>query len=186
MHDYHESMADSTSDNPFSVLGLPETYPLDRERIERAYRARLAGAHPDAGDSTGSSNDPATLNQARSIMLSDEQRASALLALLGGPKAADCKELPDGFLMDMMMQRQEIEEAIESGGEEDRAQWEQWGFEQRRAYRDRVKTMFESIAETPDESLLREVRVQLNAWRYVERLIEQLDPEYDPEQADFH
>ena len=37
----------------------------------------------------------------------------------------------------------------------------------------------------PAPEALREVRTRLNAWRYIERLIEQLDPDYDPARADF-
>ena len=170
--------------NPFAMLGLARAYSVDREAVERAYRTRLASAHPDAGsDSIGT--DPAALNRARATLLDDEQRAIALLGLLGGPDASSCRDLPDGFLMQMMVQRQEIEEAIESGGDAEREQWEQWGIEQRRAYHERIAEMFDSLSEDPRGDELRAIRVQLNAWRYIERLIEQLDPEYDPAQADF-
>ena len=168
--------------NPFELLGVAMVYRIDRDAIERAYRTRLATAHPDVG---GDSLDPAQLNDARATLLDDEQRAATLLALLNGPSASECKDLPDGFLMDMMMQRQEIEEAIESGGDEEREQWEKWGVEQRRDYRDRVASMFEDAGDAPDSDSLQAIRVQLNAWRYIERLIEQLDPEYDPARADF-
>lgn len=167
------------------MLGLEPRYEIDRAQIERAYRQRLAGAHPDAGGGEGEFHDPASLNRARSLLLSDEHRANALLGVLGGPDAADCKDLPDGFLMQMMMQRQEIEEAIESGGEPDREHWEQWGIEQRRAYAARVGRLFAALTGSSDAAGLREIRVQLNAWRYIERLIEQLDPEYDAAKADF-
>ncbi|MCA9274826.1 MAG: hypothetical protein KDA29_02260 [Phycisphaerales bacterium] len=175
-------MPDPSADNPFAVLGLTPDYRIDRDAIERAYRTRLANAHPDAG---GSEIDPSTLNQARAILLDDEQRAIVLLDLLGGPGASECKDLPDGFLMQMMMQRQEIEEAIESGGEAEREDWEQWGVQQRREHREQVASMFEKLDVQPDPESLRAIRVQLNAWRYIERLIEQLDPEYDPARADF-
>lgn len=175
-------MTAPSTDNPFAMLGLSPSYRIDRDVIERAYRVRLPNAHPDAG---GNEIDPATLNQARMVLLDDEQRAVTLLDVLSGPGASACKDLPDGFLMKMMMQRQEIEEAIESGGEEGREEWEQWGVEQRKDYRERVASMFEQLGAEPDTDSLRAIRVQLNAWRYIERLIEQLDPEYDPARADF-
>lgn len=178
-------MSKSALKNPFLILGLSPAYRIDRDQIERAYRHRLAGAHPDAGATSGQGHDPAALNEARSVLLSDEQRAIALLGVLGGPGASECKDMPDGFLMDMMTRRQAIEEAIESGGEDEREQWEQWGIEQRHAYRETVGTMFEAFTQNQDHGLLSEIRGQLNAWRYIERLIEQLDPEYDPAQADF-
>lgn len=184
MQDYHHSMASPSVHNPFAILGLPQRYELNRDTIERAYRQRLALAHPDAGGAPQHNLDPAGLNRARSVLLSDELRANALLDLLGGPGAGDCKDLPDGFLMDMMMQRQEIEEAIESGGAADREHWEQWSLNERRSYRERVSALFESLPDQPDRPALVEIRIQLNAWRYIERLIEQLDPEYDASEAD--
>lgn len=180
-------MADPTQINPFLLLAVPQRYPIDRSQIEWAYRQRLSAAHPDAAGSkpvNADQHDPAALNKARSVLLSDEQRAIALLAILGGPDASACRDLPDGFLMDMMMQRQEIESAIETGGEQERAEWERWGVEQRRAHRDRVADLFEGLSERAQPEELREIRVELNAWRYIERLIEQLDPEYDPANAD--
>ncbi len=181
---YHTGMNDQEMRNPFQALGLPVAYDIDRDRVERAYRTKLSQAHPDAGGGD-QPTDPATLNEARAAILDDEQRAIRLLAVLGGPDASACRDLPDGFLMDMMMTRQEIEAAIDSGGDEERAQWEEWGIAQRRAYRDQVSEMFKSLGSDPDMDELRTIRVLLNAWRYIERLIEQLDPEYDPAQADF-
>ena len=177
-------MPESTDFNPFAQLGLEPVYRIDSAQIERAYRLRLAQSHPDMGAGGGGA-DPAALNAARAKLSDHEQRASALLAVLGGPDASSCRDLPDGFLMDMMMQRQEIEEAIESGGEQERAQWEQWGIEQRRAYHEEIAQRFEALSDPTDHAGLRDIRVQLNAWRYIERLIEQLDPEYDPADADF-
>jgi len=181
---YHTRMTQEQLQNPYETLGIPMRYTIERDQVERAYRARLTAAHPDAGGAAGEA-DPATLNKARQALLDDEQRAVILLTLLDGPGASDCKDLPDGFLMDMMMQRQEIEEAIESGGEQEREDWERWGIEQRRSYRDRVEAMFAALGDDPKAEDLRAIRVELNAWRYIERLIEQLDPEYDPSRADF-
>lgn len=182
---YHTTMSESTDLNPFALLGLPLTYSVDPAKIERAYLQRLAQSHPDAGGGDGGGTDPAQLNAARAMLSDHERRAAALLTVLGGPDASSCKDLPEGFLMDMMMQRQEIEEAIESGGEQERAQWEQWGIEQRRDFHEQVAELFDALPKQGDETGLRDIRVQLNAWRYIERLIEQLDPEYDPSNADF-
>lgn len=177
-------MSEHVQQSPFETLGLAPVYRVDRDQIERAYRTRLASAHPDTA-SGGLGLDPASLNKARASLLDDEQRAVALLELLGGPGASECKDLPDGFLMEMMDTRQQIEEAIESGGEQQRERWERWGIEQRRAHRERIAELFDALGDEPDARGLRAIRVELNAWRYIERLIEQLDPEYDPARADF-
>ncbi len=147
-------------------------------------------AHPDVGevdDGPGSpgSPDAAELNRARAILLDGEQRANALLEVLGGPSASACKDLPDGFLMEMMTRRQEIEEEIAQAGDQSRTRWEAWARDERAQYARSACELFGALGEAPGPEKLAEIRVLLNAWRYIERLIEQLDPEYDPAQADF-
>lgn len=186
-------MAQHALTNPFAILNLPERFDLDPGQIERAYLSALRSAHPDAGGgSVGQSvhnqgadqqRDAATLNAARQILLDHEQRANALLAIVGGPSASENKDLPDGFLMDIMTRRQEIEEAIAQGGDGARSTWETWANQERSASIAQVNELFSQSAQ--DKEVLPQIRVVLNAWRYIERLIEQLDPAYDPAKADF-
>ena len=162
------------------------TFDLDAAAVERAYLGRLRLAHPDAGglgDAGGV--DAAGLNQARVALLDGEQRANALLKALGGPAASTCKDLPDGFLMEMMTRREEIEEQIAQGGSASRTNWESWARDERTQYTESAAALFSELGETPDPVKLTQTRILLNAWRYIERLIEQLDPEYDPANADF-
>jgi len=178
-----------TGPDPYDALGLEPRFDLADTEIERAYLSRVASAHPDAGAGAGGA-DPAALNEARVALLDPERRAGALLARLGGPSASDHKALPDGFLMEIMEVRTEIEGAIASGGEAEREKWERWADEQRAGFIAELTPMFaragERVASGEDASdTLTEIRVRLNAWRYIERLIEQLDPDYDPGRADF-
>ena len=179
------SMSETTPNNPFDLLGLEMRFQVDRAEIEAAYRRRLATAHPDAGGDGSDEAHAALLNASKETLLDDEQRAVTLLRLLGGPDAKQCPDLPEGFLMEVMELRSEIEDELATLGDEARERREDWAIEQRRLYRDRAGSLFDSLSPTPSESQLREIRVELNAWRYIERLIEQLDPEYDPSRADF-
>lgn len=190
-------MADIPTSNPFTQLDLPIRFDLDASTIERAYLTKLASAHPDAGGGQLEHGDAASLNAARTILLDAEQRANALLAVLGGPSASACKDLPDGFLMEMMTRREEIEEQIDQAdnqtdnqaGDQARANWESWAHDERVSYTDSVSEKFGSLprdeSSTERAHKLRDIRTLLNAWRYIERLIEQLDPAYDPASADF-
>ena len=182
-------MADISKSNPFTQLDLPIRFDLDASTIERAYLTKLASAHPDAGGAGPEHDDAASLNAARTTLLDAEQRANALLAVLGGPSASDCKDLPDGFLMEMMTRREEIEAHIEQAGDQARANWESWAHDERVSYSDSVSEQFGSLprdeSSTERAHKLRDIRTLLNAWRYIERLIEQLDPAYDPASADF-
>ncbi len=180
----HHSMADTPQSNPFAIFDLPPRFDLDASAIERSYLSKLATIHPDVGEG-GNGPDAAELNRARVMLLDGEQRANALLEILGGPSASACKDLPDGFLMEMMTRRQEIEEQVAEAGDQSRGNWETWAREERAQYMRSAAELFEALDEMPNPKKLVEIRMLLNAWRYIERLIEQLDPEYDPEQADF-
>ena len=165
------------------MLGLPVSFGLTKGQIESAYLARIAGAHPDLADADGAGFvDAAALNDARRALLDDETRANLVLSAIGGPAASEDDSLPDGFLMEIMETRMEIEAALAAGDEAERAKWVEWAGEQRSAFAGRVG---EALDSADDETAQRDVRRTLNAWRYIERLIEQLDPGYDPASADF-
>jgi hypothetical protein len=123
----------------------------------------------------------ARLNDAKATLSDAEKRAGMLLARLGGPRADQDKSLPPGFLMEIMEDRQAMEEELVAGDaearHEARAKWEAWGRSRRAAEIEAIQRLFESL---PDESGARDaafksIRTRLNAWRYIERLIEQID-----------
>ncbi|MEL7473213.1 MAG: iron-sulfur cluster co-chaperone HscB C-terminal domain-containing protein [Planctomycetota bacterium] len=165
--------------DPFTLLGLPARLDLASDAIERAYLTRVASAHPDV-QSEATTGDAATLNRARHTLLDPERRANALLDVLGGPSPSDHNALPDGFLFDIMETREQVEADTASDADAARAKWGAWAESQRAAYLADLTERF--AAPEPDRSA---IRAQLNAWRYIERLIEQLDPDYDPARADF-
>lgn len=165
----------------FDLLGLPPTFDLDSAELQRAYLSRSAAIHPDlaAGDAAAARR-AAALNQAKRTLEDPERRANALLARLGGPSKEQDRSLPPGFLMEIM----EVREEIESGGrnEPKRAKWEAWAAQRREEH---IRLISDLFGRKPvDVAGLAAIRTQLNAWRYIERLIEQLDPDYDPARAD--
>jgi len=163
--------------DPFKTLGLPTRFELSSRDVERADLARSAGMHPDAG---GEGAGQAALNDAREVLLNTEARAEALLRAMGGKGKSEDKSLPEGFLMEFMETREAVESA---SSDEERAKWRVWAVEQRGAYERAVAALF--LRAESDSAALQSVRCHLNAWRYIERMIEQLDPSHDPNQADF-
>lgn len=170
--------------DPFDMLGLEPRFDLESGVIRRAYLARVAMVHPDAarGDDLRST---AELNLAKQVLEDPERRANLLLSRLGGPSKEGDKSLPDGFLAGTMEMRERIEEALatDESGSRERVQAE--AIELRAGHVRRVSDLFRSAISSPSEATLRSIRMELNAWRYIERLIEQLDPSYDPGTADF-
>lgn len=178
-----------TPDDPFATLGLPRTLSISSEQIQRAYLQRMAAAHPDAGSHPGDAEDDdasviaARLNDARRTLAHPERRAIALYTLqsLDAGQASDPKAdaaLPPGFLMEIMSTREEIEAAVADQDPERIETWRTWALAQRADY-------LKAVADLLDARDFAGAKRQLNAWRYIERLIEQLDPAYDPNRADF-
>lgn len=169
------------TEDPFDLLGVAPAFDLPAAQLERAYLARAAGLHPDvAGSEVEVLARSAALNQARDILRDPERRAEALLRRLGGPDKSKDKTLPDGFLMSIMETREAIEEATRGRDPAELARWTAWAEARRGEYVHAVSGLFAGLGPTPPAAGLRRVRQELNAWRYIERLIEQLDPEYDP------
>lgn len=141
-------------------------------------------AHPDVSglDADEAARVQSELNEARAILLHAERRANVLLSLLNGPGKEHDKSLPAGFLAQMMETREAIEAAMADAAA--RSQWVNWAEQQREHYNARVSPLF-ARAIGGDVSVLASIRRELNAWRYIERLVEQLEPGYDPSKADF-
>lgn len=172
--------------DPFDILGLAPRFDLGEGEIRRAYLARAAQVHPDtAGGEEDAEALSAELNRAKRTLEDPERRANALLARLGGPAKEEDRSLPSGFLMEMMEVRERMEEAVASGDPARRTEMEAWAAARREAHASRVKALFEKAGGDAPADVLRAIRTELNAWRYVERMIEQLDPSYDPSTADF-
>jgi DnaJ-domain-containing protein 1 len=174
--------------DPFDLLGLPATFSLTPEQIGRAYLARAASVHPDLSDGSDHDSDDddrslnaELLNQARGILLDTELRAAALLTRLGGPGPQE-RAMPPGFLSEMMELRESAEAELVQEGQAARLRWRAWAAERRAAHIARATSLFAKAASATSQdsaSVLREIRIELNAWRYIERMIEQLTPGYN-------
>lgn len=177
-------MSDFAQDDPFVRLDLPRTFDLADTQIEQAYLAKASQLHPDRFsdpvEQAEAVRESALVNDARRTLLDEETRARTLLRLLGGGETSKEDDLPEGFLMEILEVREEME--ADFGDSERRQHWEQWAREQRRDYLDRVGALFRKAStgegSLPDD-IAADIRRQLNAWRYIERMIEQLDPSYD-------
>ncbi len=171
------------ADDPFNLLGLKPSFDIDPGELQRRYLERAARLHPDAEPGRLSDEQAeqaaAALNDARAILADPEKRASALLSLLGGPTADADRSLPSGFLMEIMEVREQLEQAARSRDVGEVEKWNRWAKEQRSRSIAQATQLFRDLAsrDSNDRSptALAEIRRQLNAWRYVERLRDQLE-----------
>lgn len=172
-------------DDPFARLGLPRRFDLPPGDIERAYLALAAHAHPDLADDPDDAEVlSADLNRARATLIDPEKRAIALWELwrakLGVAAPDKASSLPPTFLMEMMDVREGMESARLHNDAETLSHWSSWADGKRAEYQQNVRTLFDALelmgdmpaAET--EQTLARVKVVLNQWRYVERMLEQM------------
>jgi DnaJ-domain-containing protein 1 len=186
-------MASAPTDDPFDTLGLPAVFTLDTASIERAALSKLSRLHPDMGGNAVSADtntdteldqavQAARINAARDTLRFTLARAEALLKRLGGPAKEADKSLPPGFLVEIMSVREQVEESLASSDPTSRATWMQWSLNQRADSESHAAALFTQAASNP--AALRDLRTHLNKWRYIERLIEQLDPAYHQGRSD--
>lgn len=157
----------------FEILGIEPGFEVDLDEVERAFLSRLGSIHPDVAGADDV--EAARLNAAREVIEDPERRAWALLSrITGGAKVQD-RSLPDGFLSEILEIREEVEAALASGDAAGLATWKRWAGERRGAHISRVASMFRTMqgGGKPDDAFLRDLVRELNAWRYIERLIEQ-------------
>ncbi|MGP1272850.1 MAG: DnaJ domain-containing protein [Phycisphaerales bacterium] len=166
-------MSQSNTD-PFEILGIEPSFEVDRAAIERGYLRRVASVHPDVVNDQEADDASSRLNDARRTLIDPESRANALLRRLGGPGPGEMRDLPASFLAEMMQTRLEIEEAAASGDHAEVARWQAWAARRREKHIASVRAAFATVGNPLDREALRAIRLELNTWRYIERLIEQL------------
>jgi molecular chaperone HscB len=104
--------------DPFEILGLPRRYDVDLAAAEKTHRELSKALHPDkhagggATERKDSLNKAVAVNEAWRIVRDPIKRAESLFALLGIPvgEGKEPKADPE-FLMDMMEQREALEDA---------------------------------------------------------------------------
>jgi molecular chaperone HscB len=169
----------------FARLGLPRRFALDPTELEHQYLARSRAVHPDyhaagsAADLSASTELTAAVNEAYNTLRDPFTRADYLLGLEGGPTAAEHKQLPGGFLAEMLELRERVEEVRAAADPEALASLDAEFTARYDALMDEVAGRFTSLADhTPEDPLRADMRTQirnlLNAAKYVRGLIRDL------------
>ena len=104
--------------NHFELFGLPSSYGLDQEVLEKAYREIQAQVHPDRFAHAGDAERRASLqwttrvNEAYRTLKDPVQRGRHLLELRGVDVAFETNtQMPTDFLMRQLELREELEAA---------------------------------------------------------------------------
>ncbi|MBY0308842.1 MAG: hypothetical protein K2Q09_08880, partial [Phycisphaerales bacterium] len=137
----------------FDMLGLAARFDLSADDVRSAYLARVGGARGRRGSEEAGwpgvgeegERHAAALNLAKSTLMNPEARANALLLRLGGPSREVSRELPDGFLAQMMEAREGLESAAAARDGSGVARWTAWAEGERDGYVARVGALFKEF-----------------------------------------
>lgn len=178
-------MAEAASDH-FARLGLPRRHALDRDALEHAYLQRAQQVHPDrfAGGSSAerrvAMEQSAALNEGYRI-LRDPVRRAEYLCRLGGidldrsDPVGGAPAMSQAFLVEMIERREAVAEARAAGP----AALD--------ALRDGVEAELDDALDRAVEALAQERTLDaaraLVERRYLQRLLDELDPRDDEARA---
>ena len=164
-----------TNLNHFERLQLPCDFKLDEALLEKNYLKFSALLHPDRHVSKGPREQmkavalSAALNESARVLRSDVERAELVFVQAGGASADADKSLPNGFLLEMLEVREELEDAVKA---EDNDALQRI-YDQTNSQRQQlIGWLTTALADLKPESFP-QVRVRLNTFRYLDNVLNQ-------------
>lgn len=157
----------------FDLLELPAAFDLDPAALEASYLKAAAANHPDRFDDPLEQADAAdrtsAITGAQRALQDPESRARVLLARLG-VSTDSVGSPPPALLMEVMEVREELEAALHEQDDTEVARLRRWAQQRRTGHLDQIASLF--ITDPLDTDA---VIAQLNALRYMQRMLEQID-----------
>jgi molecular chaperone HscB len=171
--------------SPFELFGLEPGFALDERTLEKRLRATMRLVHPDGYASAPAAlreqaeRGSARLNGAYLTLADPAARADWLLTWLGGPSESQQRALPQPFLHEVLEWNELLEQA-RAGAQaalEGLAPLKSM-LQARRG--EALRTLERLLAPLPERGSPRlpEVRSQLNAIRYFERALSEIEALY--------
>lgn len=178
-HSCHTLFPADVAMDYFQVFGLPRRYGVDLAELHRRFLSISRNIHPDyfsgeADEMRGLAlRLSAQVNEAYETLRDPVARAEYLLETAGGRSSAQDKSVPGNLLGEIMMLREQIEEAKASGDSETlvliRAQIDS----RRLRMEEAIAGLCERL-DDPSESVRNDLRKQLNAMRYINNVLNEL------------
>jgi molecular chaperone HscB len=162
----------------FELFGLTPGFNLDAALLTRRYLAICRNVHPDAyasaerGVQEAALGIAAAVNRAYDILREPARRAEYLLAIAGGPSAQEDRAVPDGLLPEVMMLREEMEEALAGSDRQTLADLRSRAAARKQAIDGRIGDLAGRLGDGP--AARGELRRQLNALKYWDNLLADL------------
>ena len=163
----------------FELFGLRRSYDVDLEALHRRYLALSRVIHPDIAGGEASQQRRQALNLSAELNLAYETlrdpvaRAQYMLSLAGGPSASEMKIVPPSLLGEILVLREAIEEARESGDTATLQTIKQEVTAKRQVTLGKIGDLARQM-ECWSSDIRRQLREQLNIIKYWTSLLEQI------------
>jgi molecular chaperone HscB len=168
---------------PFAVLGLETAFAIDPALAKQRLLALSRALHPDfhaqaePGTRRLAEDNTAALNAAYQVLVDDFRRADWLVRALRGPREDEERAMPGVFLQQVLEWNEAIEEARASApGSPARAALAPLTEDLRAARAQGMQRIARLLTPLPEPGApaLRGVRQELNALRYLDRVLREL------------
>lgn len=166
--------------NYFELFGLPVAFDVDEKSLHQKYLSLTRSVHPDvAGQASPAKRQDALaisseMNHAYEILRDPVSRAEYMLSLTGEDPGREHRAAPPDLLGEIMMFREEIEEARHAGDQGELNRLKEQVAAKQRACMDSIISLSHLLSDGAD--IRRELRQQLNAIKYWKNLTERLLP----------
>ena len=176
----------TTGKNYFKLFDLPQNFEIDLAALDAAYERLSMAHHPDFFTTAGSAEQAqaerisAELNEGYRVLRGEGGRAAYLLGLLSDGHDLDSNRLPDGFLQEMFMLQEEVDDLGSDAPEAVRLPLKNQVEARLSNLRGDTAGLFarlESAREMSQADLqevLQKLQTHLNCGKYLERLLARL------------
>ena len=165
----------------FEVMGISMGFEINSEELEERFRRLSLELHPDFFEAAPeeekrmSEKASVILNTAYNTIREPTSRAEYLLLLFAKKNTQNVQALPDGFLQEMFLLQEELDELLESS---DLIALKKMNEELRARHKDiesHYAPLFKKFKDLPEDfKILQQLQTHLNAARYLRRLLDRI------------
>ena len=167
----------------FEVMGMPHCFEIDLEELESLYQRLTLEMHPDFFGTASdvqkrlSEKSSVMLNAAYSTLREPATRAAYLLSLLARGKNLQIDKLPEGFLHEMFIFQESLDEILESDDQSALLKMNEDLQKRHILIESDYATLFKKLETSPESTeILQQLQTQLNTERYLRRLLDRINP----------
>lgn len=168
----------------FKLFGLPRAYSIDLQALDQAYEKLSFALHPDfqaalhTGSGSAGNGEPqrlaAEINEGYRTLRAEGARGAYLLGLLAAGRELDKRQLPPGFLQQMFVLQEQVDELGEDAEPEARRPLREAVQARLRETLAERARLFGAAGDPPTSDALQAIQSNLNQGKYLQRLLERL------------